>query len=105
MNYEKLRFSFGVTQNDVKSILEMLDADRWFGCCGIDSIKYAGTIDNEDANKVFGHNGFWISDDSGHIAFATNGDPIWTDWDEEAAKAIGLNWGSFDVSAREYKVK
>lgn len=76
-------------------ILDRLNAFRWVGGETLSCIKYAGTIDNGDENKIHGHNGYWIATEDGCIAYITNGDPVWADWSEDVAGDCGLVWGDF----------
>ena len=83
---EKLAKKWDVDYYDAERILHALDAKKWTGGEGLASITHAGTIDHGYTDMIAGHNGYWIADsDSNAICYVTNGDPVWTSFDDEDA--------------------
>lgn len=103
---EKLAVVWLVKDSDVDEILSRLDAKRWLGENGLESIVYAWNIDNEGINKSCGHNGYWIADNDKHICYVTNGNPVFAEWSEETANEIGVDWknGDFEEVMSGYTI-
>jgi len=101
---EKLAAAWQVDIDDVGCILEQLDAKRWAGGESLESIAYAGFIDDDSGQFSHGHNGYWIADSDKHICYVTNGDPVFAEWDEETVDEIGVNWGEFAEEMANYKI-
>lgn len=88
---EKLARKWGLSLEDADRVLIALRAKKWAGGEVLACITHAGVIDNGSSDMIGGHNGYWISNGE-QYAMVTNSDPIWGDWDEDAALTCGLDW-------------
>jgi hypothetical protein len=97
----ELAAAWGIDEEQAERVCAMLGVQQW---AAGEPIVYAGTIDNGTGDMVAGHNGYWVADDEEHIAFTTNGDAVWADWDEDTAAIIGVQWGEFAEVMGPHKI-
>lgn len=86
-----------------EDVCAKLDLNGWLGGESQDCIDYAGII-NDDVNP---HNGGYFaatSENNGQICLVTNGDSTWCEWSEDVATALGVEWGEFEESMRQFKI-
>lgn len=93
INIEKLAEIWGLSLNDANDVLERLDSKKWLGGESIDVIKFAGVINNGDANKMHGNNGYFIAT-ADYLCWITNGDPVWEDNTEDNCINAGIDLGN-----------
>jgi len=88
----KLSGKWGIDYSAAEDVCKRLDVEKWLGGEPWESITHAATIDSDHSDVLHGHNGYWVSDGE-HLAFVTNGDPVWTSLDDEdAILDCGLEW-------------
>lgn len=100
---EKLSKAWGISVDDVKDVLEALDAYAWADGGKLDIITHAGFVDEGRNNKFFGHDGYWISDGN-YIALVNNGEAVWGRVDDEnVCLESGLRFGE-DNMLESFKI-
>lgn len=106
---EKISKAFGLNLVETKDVLDRMDSKKWLGGESLSSIVYAGVIDDDSEEKIYGHTGFWIANLEGNInVLAHNNDEnrvgSWTEYDEDFCLYAGVKWGEMEESLKPYRV-
>jgi hypothetical protein len=108
LTIDKLSKRWGLSYTDTFDLIQEIMCGKEWSEEFYSQIDFAGIIDNDSIDKIYGHNGYWIGANIGdnqlYVVYVTNGNAYEGIWNESIADDIGADWDSWSIALSRYAI-